>query len=461
MFEAREDRGTQNELWIKADELPEATPDGFYRKVNETFARLKITEQVWEICRPAYAEASRGGRPGIDPMVYVKMLTVGFFENLGSERAIASRCADSLSIRGYLGYSLTEATPDHSSLSVIRTRLSVEQMEEIHEVMLKALRAHGLLRGRRIGIDSSVIEANASLRALVDRNTEQNYWEYVQKLAAEAGVNPEDAKAVRRFDKKRKGRKTSNEDWKNPHDPDAKIGRTKDGACDMIYKPEHVTDLESGAIIRAEVRPGNAADQDESLCERVMEAVAVLSKVAPEVPVEKLGAELCGDEGYFAVEQIAQLQECGVRTVISDPQAARRRKDKASAKHRAALLKASRATKSKSGKALLRKRGEFIERGFCHTLDHGGLRRTTLRGIENLTKRQILGALTFNLSLLLRKLFGTGTPKQALARPADALNCLFHRLWAAFFASLTNCLRFFAKLQEIFSGPQLLNPVRA
>ena len=207
---------------------------------------------------------------------------------------------------------------------MIRERLSLEQLEAIHRVLLAALREHGLLRGRKLGIDSSVIEANASLRALEHRNTEESYWEYVKRLAAEAGIDPADTKAVRRFDKQREGRKTSNEDWHNPHDPEAKVGRTKDGACDMIYKPEHVTDLESGAIVRAEVRPGDAADNDDSLCERVMDAVATLSEVAPETPLEKLGAELCADEGYFAIEPIAQLQACAVRTVIGDPQAGRR-----------------------------------------------------------------------------------------------------------------------------------------
>jgi transposase len=416
---------------VLAGELPAATPDAFYRRVNATLEKMDFARQVWAICAPAYADASRGGRPGIDPVVYLKMLTVGFFEDLPSERAIASRCADSLSIRGYLGYSLTEATPDHSSLSVIRERLSIEQLEAIHRVLLGALRVHGLLRGRKLGIDSSVIEANASLRALEHRNTEESYWAYVKRLAAEAGIDPADIKAVRRFDKQREGRRTSNAEWQNPHDPEAKVGRTKDGACDMIYKPEHITDLESGAIVCAEVRPGDAADNDDSLCERVMEAVATLSEVAPETPLEKLGAELCADEGYFAIGQIAQLQACEVRTVISDPQARRRRPANASEEHRHALQRASRATRSASGKALLRKRGEHLERGFCHVLDHGGLRRATLRGCEKLTKRQLAGALSHNLSLLLRHLFGIGTPKQALAAARRALLGVVTWLWHA------------------------------
>ncbi len=412
-----------------AGELPAATPEGFYRRVNRTLEAIGFAREVWAICEPASADPGRGGRPGIDPVVYLKMLTVGFFEDLPSERSIASRCADRLSIRGYLGCNLTEETPDHSSLSVIRERLSLDQLQAIHRVLLKALRQHGLLRGRQLGIDSSVMEANASLRALEHRHTEESYWDYVKRLAAEAGIDPADPKAVRRFDQKREGRKTSHQDWQNPHDVEAKVGRTKDGACDMIDKPEHVSDLESGAILTAQVRPGDAADHDPSLCERVMEAVATLSEVAPEAPVEKLGRELWGDEGCFALEQIAQLQECAVRTVISDPQAGRRNPQKLSEEHRAALRRARRATQSASGKALLRQRGEHLERGFCHVLDHGGLRRATLRGCEKLTKRHLVAASAHHLSLLLRPLFGIGTPKQALAGACEGLCLLITWLW--------------------------------
>jgi hypothetical protein len=421
MFERRERSAKQQELWIVAGELPPATPDQFYRRIDRTLARIGFAQDVWTICEPAYADPSRGGRPGIDPVVYLKMLMVGFFENLPSERAIASRCADSLSIRGFLHYSLTEATPDHSSLSIIRQRLSTEQLGAIHGVLLRALHEHGLLRGRKLGIDSSVIEANASLRALEQRNTAESYWDYVRKLAAEAGVDPTDPKAVRRFDKQREGRKTSNQDWQNPHDPAAKVGRTKHGATDMLYKPEHVVDLESGAIVQVEVRAGDAGDNDARLAERVMSAVDTLSAVLPEMPLEKLGEELCGDEGYFALGPIGELQACGVRTVISDPQAQRRNRAKASPEQRTVLRRAQRATTSASGKALLRKRGEHLERSFCHVLDHGGLRRTTLRGTENLQKRYVVGALTYNLSLLLRTLCGLGTPKQALAASRRAL----------------------------------------
>ena len=462
MFERRERNEKQDEFWVQAGRLPAAVPSAFYRRLNATLEKMDFSRKVWAICEPAYADPSRGGRPGIDPVVYLKMLMIGFFENLPGQRAIAARCEDSLSARGFLGYSLEETTPDQSSFTVIRDRLGVEQLEAIHVVLLAALHAHGLLRGRKLGIDSSVIEANASLRALEHRNTEESYWDYVRRLAAEAGLDPADTKAVRRFDRKREGRKTSNQEWQNPHDPEAKVGRTKDGATDMTYKPEHITDLESGAIVRVEVRPGDAADNDESLCERVEEAVVLLGEALPGEPVEKLGGELCADEGYFAIEPIRQLQACGVRTVIGDPQAGRRKPENASQEQRAALSYAKRSVGSASGKALLRKRGEHLERGFCHMLDHGGLRRATLRGCEKLTKRHMVAAMTYNLSLLMRSLFGIGTPKQAIAAASARLRAVscwlfcLARHFCSRFAALSGVIRkFLGSSPAVYPGQRV------
>jgi hypothetical protein len=292
----------------------------------------------------------------------------------------------------------------------------------VFEIVLSALKAHGLLRGRHLGIDSSVIEANASLRTLVHRNTEQAYWEYVRELAAQEGVDPEDQGAVRRFDKKRPGRRTSNEEWKNPHDPQAKVGRTKDGACDMIYKPEHVTDLENGTIVQVEVLEGDHPDT-KALSERVAAAVEVVNRIVAQEE-DGVVCSLTADKGYFAIEEIAQIQEFDIRTVIGDVHAARRRKEGLSAPLRKVLHRAACAVKSQSGKALLRKRGMHLERSFEHVLDEGGLRRATLKGTENLTKRYKIAAACFNLSLLMRALLGVGTPKQWMAGPTVCLRML-------------------------------------
>ena len=436
MFERREvNQPKQEQFWVDTRKLPRATPNVFYRKLDDALRSMRFAESIRDICQTSYADDEKGGRPGIDPAVYFKMLMIGFFENLPSERAIANRCADSLSLRAFLGYGVDEDTPDHSSLSVIRKRLELAQIRCCHEVVLGGLRKAGLLKGRHLGIDSSVMEANASLRELQNRNTGEDYHEYVKKLAAEAGIDPNDAKAVRRFDKKRKGRKTSNEEWVNPHDPEAKVGRDKHGATDMLYKPEHITDLESGAIIRAEVRAGDAGDTIQ-LAERIGEATEILHKViaatggTPKAP----NRSLTGDEGYFSGEETAALHEQGLRVIIGDPHANKRNAKRQEPRIRKALAKAKRAVKSKSGKKLLRKRGEYVERSFVHVLDHGGMRRATLRGRDNLSKRHQVAAMGFNLSLLMRKCFGIGTPKQWLAAAAAVsawIFALIRGLWSA------------------------------
>jgi transposase len=349
------------------------------------------------------------------------MLMVGFLENLPSERAIAARCGDSLMIRRFLGYELDEDTPHHSSFTVIRQRLSKEVYQAVFDIILEGLRRHGLLRGKNLGIDSSVMEANASLRALENRNTGEAYWDYVKRLAAEAGVDAEDTAAVRRFDKQRPGRKTSNKEWVNPNDPDAKVAQAKDGATDMLYKPENIVDLDTGTILNAEVRKADQADT-EGLAERVVGAVALVEAIREEEqrapseqkPVVAAPETLTGDKGFYCVEELEAIQQSGIKTVISDP-LSNRRLDKLDSGQQAVVRNARRSVKSGYGKELLRRRGMHIERSFAHTLDSGGMRRATLRGQENLDKRYKIAAATYNLSQLMRHLFGIGTPKQAAA----------------------------------------------
>jgi len=296
---------------------------------------------------------------------------------------------------------------------VIRQRSGLEIYEHIFTLTLQTLREHGLLRGKNLGIDSSVIEANASLRALVHRNTEEQYWDYVKRLAAESGIDPEDTAAVRKFDRHRPG-KGSNQEWVNPYDPDAKIGRTKDGATDMIYKPEAVVDLDTGAIVQAQVYPGDQADHKE-MATRVLEAQQNINEAAGEKLDTLTVNSVTSDKGYYAVNELQALQQEDIRTVIADP-IDNRRLDKLEPDEKKAVQAARRSTKSTSGKDLLRRRGMHIERSFAHILDCGGMRRTTLRGWENLNKRFKLAAAIYNLSQLMRKLIGIGTPKQLAAR---------------------------------------------
>ena len=411
MFKARQKTEVQKELWVVADRLPQASPSRFYELLNGTLEEMDFARQVREMCAPAYAEAARGGRPGIDPVIYFKMLMVGFFEGIESERQIAFRCGDSLSLRGFLGYALDEATPDHSSMSIIRQRLGSECFERVFALVLTAMRQHGLLKGRHLGIDSSVIEANASLRSLKERNTEESYWDYVQRLAGESGLQTTDGAELRSFDRKRPGKKMSNEQWKNPHDPDAKIGKTKAGATDMVYLPEHAVDLETGAIVQAQVLAGDHRDSEE-LSERVIEAVINIQEAIGTKDPEGMPETLTADKGYFSLLEVGRLQEMSVKPVISDPKRAQRRFDKLSSAQRQSLARVQRSVSSKYGKRLLRKRGQHIERSFAHVLDAGGMRRATLRGLENLNKRHQIAAACYNLSQLMRRLYGVGTPKQ-------------------------------------------------
>ena len=407
----------QSSFWIPTHELPRTAVNVFYQRLDRILGEVGFGDAVRALCEPFYArDTGRGGRPGIDPEVYFKMQIVGFFENLASERAIAARCADSLAIREFLHYALNEATPDHSSLTVIRQRLGAAVFEQVFGLVLKALKKHKLVKGRKLGIDASVMEANASLRSLQHRLTGEAYGEYVKKLAEAAGVDSSDPAAVRRFDRTRAGRKTSNEEWHNPHDPDARVGRTKRGNTRMIYKPEHIVDLETGAIADADVRPGDEHDT-EDLTQRVLAAEQRINQALGDDPqaTERIDV-LTADMGYFKLEEIWLLQQLNVETIIRDPHRGRQR-DLLSEADRLALAEAERAVISESGKLLLKRRAEFVERSFEHTLDCGGARRTTLRGRENIRKRYLIQAACANLSLLMRRLTGIGTPKQALAAP--------------------------------------------
>src|SRR3974390_1739896 len=278
MFSEKQ-KATQPEFWVATHQLAKSAKASFYSKLDETLESFGFAEKVREICAPAYKQTNVG-RPGIDPVVYMKMIMVGFFEDLPSERAIAARCADSIAIRRFLNYELDQNTPDHSSLTIIRQRLGLETYQTVFTLCLEALQEHGLLRGKNLGIDSSVMEANASLRALVNRNTAEQYWDYVKRLAAEQGIDPEDAAAVRKFDRQRPG-KGSNQDWEKPHEPDAKIGPRRGGGTERIYKPERGVDLDTGAGVQAEVQPGDQADH-QGLAVKVFEAQQAINEARRE-----------------------------------------------------------------------------------------------------------------------------------------------------------------------------------
>lgn len=409
-------------FWIATSDLPSTPAHSFYQKLDGVLAACRFGEAVRRLAAPFYEmDASKGGQPGIDPEVYFKMLMVGFFENLPSERAIAARCADSLSIREFLHYGLGERTPHHSSFTVIRQRLAAPVYEAVFGLVLAALKQEKLLKGRRLAIDTSVLEANASLRSLEHRLTGEHYRQYVKRLAAAAGVDPADPRAVSTFDRKRKGRKTSNTEWQNPHDPEAKVGPDKKGTTRMIYKPEHVVDLETGAIVDVELNLGDQPDA-KGLAARVLEAEERVTAAVGK-PAGARVETVVADMGYCDVTELGTLQRVGIRTAIADP-VRHRRWEQLTARARGALRRAQRTTRSPSGRALMRRRGELAERSFVHVLDYGGARRTTLRGRENILKRYRIQAACANLALLLRHLSGIGTLKQSWAASTRALLAL-------------------------------------
>jgi transposase len=416
-------RTVQGELWVHTEDLPVPASNRFYDALTAVFDSIGFDEAVRDLFRPFY-RPDGPGHPGVDPAVYIKMLLIGFFENIKSERGIEARCADSLMLRNFLGFAITERVPDHTTLGVIRRRVPKDAFEKAFALLLPVLAQMGLVRAAHIGLDTSVIEANASMRNLRNRISGEKYRIYVKKLAKEAGVDPKDEAAVSRFDRKRKGRKTSNDEWENPHDPDAKIGPTKHGDTRMIYKPEHTVDMETGAMVDAKVLPGDTADST-NVSERI---AAAEQRAIAMLPMDELPVETATmDKGYFSAKEVARIELSGIGANMPD-RCTNRNLENLTEEEFLAVRRCHARVKSKAGKELLRKRGMHIERSFAHILDCGGMRRTTLRGIENIQKRYSIAALGYNVSLLMLAFIGVGTPKQCAAGARKPVFPSFFRL---------------------------------
>lgn len=409
------------QLWFSAQDIEIKSENPFYSKLDALLESFDFGKKVREAFSPYYSKKTNV-RPPIDPEVYVKMIMVGFFEGISSERGIASKCDDSKSIRKFLHYDLIESTPDHTTLSIIRNRVPLKVISGVFNIVLEELRRQGLLIGKNLSMDSSVMEANAALSSLKNKMTQESYSEYVKKLAEAAGVDVSNKEAVARFDKNRKDRKTSNEEWENPYDKDARIGKTKHGATDMIYKPEHVVDLDTGAIVDADILFGDNHDADGQ-SERIANAQIRLYDISDKPEEVEPIETLTNDKGYFTVAEITAIQSQDIETVIPDKEI-KRKTDKLTDEEVIAIERAREKVKSKEGKALLRRRGMYVERSFAHVLDAGGYRRSHLRGREKNCKRYLIAVATYNLSLLMRTIFGIGTPKQWAASYIFAIKCL-------------------------------------
>jgi transposase len=420
---------SQSPLWIAHDEIAQSPGHRFYEKLNELLRDAAFDRHAEALCAPYYEAAHVPGRKSVAPGVYFRMHLVGFFEGIESERGLEWRFADSLSLRQFLGCSLTQRVPDHSTLSRTRQRLPLAVHQAVFTLILGIVESKGLLKGRVLGVDSTYLRADASMKAIVRRDTKESYAEFVLRLATEAGVAQPTAEEARRLDRKRTGKKTSNREWVSRTDQDARIAKLKDGRTRLAYKPEHVVDLETGAILAAAVHGADVTDP-ASLERSLGQAEANLQAVrggapvaAPEAPAPPAPAppprgrrprrKVVADKGYHKAILLCRLKAQRYRTYIPERrQAGRRRWTDKGGTPTAIAFHQNRARGLRPlGKRYHRWRSERVERTFAHVCETGGARRTRLRGRANVEKRYLLQTAGANLALVMRPLYGLGTPR--------------------------------------------------
>lgn len=450
----------QQPLWVAAPELPRSAGHRFYEKLNELLREADFDRRVEALCREFYEADGTSGRPSIPPGVYFRMLFIGYFEGIESERGLAWRCSDSLSLRDFLGLLPQESVPDHSSLSRIRTRLDGAVYEEVFRLVLAIVEKKGLLRGKVTGVDSTYLRADASMKSIVRRDTEQSYQEYLKKLCEEQGIENPTVEDARRIDRKRKGKRTSNKDWKSKTDADARVAKLKDGRTRLAYKAEHVVDMESGAIVVAEIHHADEGDTATMLAnlDEARKNIAAAKKderarsddeepPAPTSPTRTM--EVVADKGYHKAELLRELKDKRYRTYISVPMQTGERRwgDKGGYFTARTFYANQNRARSPKGKGLLRRRGELLERTFAHACETGGHRRVRLRGRENVRKRYLLQVAAVNLGLVMRTLLGRGTPRQQ-AEARKGLLALIFVLWAALAAAIELARRAAARVWD-------------
>jgi hypothetical protein len=397
----------QNELFIPTAKLATGPGHPFYTKLNEVLAEAGFDEFVERLCAPYYKE---GGRPGIPPGVYFRMLFIGYFEGLDGQRGIAWRCADSLALRSFLGIGITEATPVHASMTIIRQRLPESVFDKVFVFVLSLLEDKGLLRGKAVAIDATTLEANAAMKSIVRKDSGEDWKQYLRGLAQAEGIEHPTEEDLRRLDRGRKDKKVSNEQWKSPTDSDSRIAKMKDGRTHLAYKAEHAVDLVSEAIVATTVTFADKSDpQSAPVTLSLAEANLVLAGSETEI------AETVMDKGYHDNGLLAELAERGVRTYIPE----RRQKSRCWTDKPVEYEQAFRANRQRvrgnKGRQLNRWRSERCERTFAHVCETGGGRRAWVRGQTNVSKVHTLKCAAYNLGLLLRKVWGYCKPRNAKA----------------------------------------------
>jgi transposase len=408
----------QGDLVVTWAEMPRSPGHVFYDRLQNVLSEAGFDAFVEETCKPFYAP--RMGAPSLPPGRYFRMHMVGYFEGIDSERGIVWRCSDSYSLRDFLRLAQRDKVPDHSWLSKTRSRLPHEVHEKVFGWVLKLVAERGLVKGERIGVDGSTMEANAALRSIVRRDSGESYREMLARMARESGVATPTIDDLVRLDRKRKGKKLSNEDWTSKTDAEAKIARMKDGSTHLAYKPEHVVDLDTSVIVAAPIHP--ADEGDTATLPGTLEAAARNLAAVGLAASEEEPCVLVGDKGYHSRQGLKDLDGGPWKTRIAEPTPANgylrwHGDDEA----RAAVYANRNRLKSGVGKEAMRKRGEVVERSFAHVLARGGMRRTWLRGRENVHKRYLVHIAGYNLGVLMRALFGAGTPKETAAIKAAFL----------------------------------------
>jgi len=420
----------QQEAWIATTDLPRSPGHPFYEKLNGVLAEAKFDAWVEELCQPHYAKDQ--GRPSIPPGTYFRMILVGYFEGIASQRGIAWRCSDSRSLAAFLGVPPTKATPDHSSLSRIHPRLPFEVHAEVFRFVLQLAADQHLLDGKTVAVDATTLEANAAMKSIIRKESGEDYLAYLRRLAEEAGLENPTLDELKRFDKHRPDKKLSNEEWQSTTDADSRITKMKDGTTHLAYKAEHVVDLQSDLLLATEVYPADQGDTTtilDSLLAAQTNLVDAQQTAIEDEATQKI-AEVAADKGYESVATLTDLQAIAVRTYVAEKERSTRWDwSEHTAAERAAVQGNHRRMRGERGKRLQRQRSEQVERSFAHVCETGGGRRCWLRGLEKVAKRYLLQGAAHNLGVLMRKLFGIGTPRSLQGAGGTPVGALFLSYW--------------------------------
>ena len=406
----------QPPLWVATADLPSSPGHPFYAKLSAILDAEGFDRFAEDQCRRFYAPTM--GRPSLEPGRYFRLLLVGYFEGLDTERGIAWRAADSLAVRRFVRLGIEEGAPDHSTISRTRRLIDVDTHRAIFTWVQQRLVAGGLLKGRTIAIDATTLEANAAMRSIVRRDTGESYQAFLTRLAETSGIKTPTREALARLDRKRK-KKTSNKDWTHPHDPDAKVTKMKDGRTHLAHKAEHAVDLETGAIVAVTVQGADEGDTT-TIRETATVAAEQIEDAQADVDEPQSLEEIIGDKGYHSNQSMVDFEAVGIRSYIAEPDRGRRDWSKAP-EAQAPVYRNRRRMRGPRGRRLMRQRGERIERSFAHLYDTGGMRRTHLRGHHNILKRLLIHEGGFNLGLLIRSILGVGTPRGLQGRLAAVL----------------------------------------